>query len=88
MVQGIEPHSDMKTIFATAFHHVLISTKYGQLGPQRRAAHTHLTLWLQSGRGATVFVITGNFILCLTRLIVLCLKVYQILLIIKVLMGE
>lgn len=33
-------------------------------------------------------MITRNFILCLTRLIVLCLKVYQILLIIKVLKSK
>ena len=63
--------------------------KYEQpSGPQRRAAYTPLTLWLQSGRGAVVFVIPRNFILCLMHLIVLCLIGYQILLIIKVLKSN
>ena len=28
---GVEPHSDVKTIFATAFHHVLAGTNMGSL---------------------------------------------------------
>ena len=30
-VEGVEPHSDVKTIFATAFHHVLVGTNTGSL---------------------------------------------------------
>ena len=30
-VEGVEPHSDVKAIFATAFHHVLVGTNTGSL---------------------------------------------------------
>ena len=30
-MEGVEPYSDMKTIFATAFHHVLVGTNTGSL---------------------------------------------------------
>ena len=30
-MEGVEPHSDVKTIFATAFHHVLVGTNTGSL---------------------------------------------------------
>ena len=30
-MEGVEPHSDVKTIFATAFHHVLVGTNMGNL---------------------------------------------------------
>ena len=30
-MEGVEPHSDVKTIFATAFHHVLAGTNMGSL---------------------------------------------------------
>ena len=30
-MKEVEPHSDVKTIFATAFHHVLVGTNIGSL---------------------------------------------------------
>ena len=30
-MEGVELHSDVKTIFATAFHHVLVGTNMGNL---------------------------------------------------------
>ena len=30
-MEGVEPHSDVKTIFATAFHHVLVGINTGSL---------------------------------------------------------
>ena len=43
-MEGVEPYSNVKTIFATTFHHVICWHKYRQPpGLQRRAAHTHLT---------------------------------------------
>ena len=30
-MEGVELHSDVKTIFATAFHHVLVGTNMGSL---------------------------------------------------------
>lgn len=30
-MEGVEPHSDVKAIFATTFHHVLVGTNTGSL---------------------------------------------------------
>lgn len=45
-VEGVEPHSDVKTIFATAFHHVLAGTNMGSLRSFRERLHISIRHYL------------------------------------------
>ena len=53
-MEGVELHSDAKTIFATAFHHVL-GTNTGSLqGLEESCSYSSDTMWPQSGNSSTL----------------------------------
>lgn len=52
-VEGVEPHSDVKTIFATAFHHVLAGTNMGSLRSFKDCTYPSDTIWPHGGNSST-----------------------------------
>ena len=65
-MEGVEPHSDVKTIFATAFHHVLVGTNtgslqgYGKTKCHRRIYHGSLSWWDEFSKEANDWALVIN----------------------------
>ena len=54
-MEGVEPHSDVKTISATAFHHVLVCTNTGsRQGFRGELLHSSDTMWPKNGNSSTL----------------------------------
>ena len=65
-MEGVEPHSDVKTIFATAFHHVLVGTNtgslqgYGKTKCHRSFYHGSLSWWDEFSKEANDWALVIN----------------------------
>ena len=54
-MEGVETYWDVKTIFATAFHHVLVGTNMGSLqASEESCSYSYDTMWPQSGNSSTL----------------------------------